>query len=174
MRWIGVVGAIGLAALVPATAFAQGAGANCAATEVMLPAELAGWDDRTSLPAAATEQNVAMAELIPGRGAALALRPTPEVRYPVRPAKPGGSVSHGGLARFTADKAGIWRIALGSGVWIELVRNGKALPSVAHGHGPICTGIRKMVDFALEPGRYLIEIAGNGQPVLPVMVVRLC
>ena len=48
-----------------------------------------------------------------------------------------------------------------------------AAVSVAHGRGPACSGIRKMVDFALEPGLYVLQIAGNGGPSLPVMIARL-
>ena len=64
-------------------------------------------------------------------------------------------------------------MALGSGAWVDIVKDGKAIESVAHGHGPDCSGIRKMVDFPLEPGNYVLEIAANGQSQLPLLVAHL-
>ncbi len=116
---------------------------------------------------------LAGAMLTPGKGADVALLPTPDVVYPVRASRPGGSVSHGGLLGFAVTQAGTYRVAIGSGAWIEVVRDGQALVSTAHSPGPACTGVRKMVDFALTPGAYLLEIAGNGTPGLSVLVTLL-
>lgn len=103
----------------------------------------------------------------------MALLPTPKVAYPVRPEKPGGSVSFGGLARFTVGKAGTWRVALGTPAWVDVVKDGKAAVSIAHGHGPNCSTIRKMVDYALEPGDYLLQVAANGADRTTVLVTPL-
>ena len=81
--------------------------------------------------------------------------------------------SHGGLVGFSVTEAGTYRVALGSGAWIDVVRGGKAAASTAHGHGPACSGVRKTVDFPLTPGRYILQIAGNGTPSIAVMVTRL-
>jgi hypothetical protein len=45
--------------------------------------------------------------------------------------------------------------------------------STAHGHGPNCTGIRKMVDYRLTPGPYILQISANGQPQMTVLLARL-
>lgn len=111
--------------------------------------------------------------LVAGQAVTMELLPTPDVRYPVRPAKPGGSVSYGGVARFTVDKAGTWRVALGSGAWVDVVKGKAAMTSVAHGHGPDCSGIRKMVDYDLQPGDYVLQVAANGTDSLPLLVTRL-
>lgn len=103
----------------------------------------------------------------------LSLLPTPKVSYPVRPEKPGGTVSYGGIVRFTVAEEGAWRVALGSGAWIDVIRDGKASPSIAHGRGPDCTGIRKMVDYRLSPGTYVLQIAANGSDTVTLMVARL-
>ncbi len=50
---------------------------------------------------------------------------------------------------------------------------GKSLSSVAHAHGPDCTGVRKMVDFRLSPGAYILQLSGATEASLPVMIVRL-
>ncbi|WP_254620937.1 homogentisate 1,2-dioxygenase [Sphingomonas sp. CL5.1] len=146
---------------------------DCPATPVPPPAELAGWQGRTALSAASDPAGADAARIVPGKGVDAALLPTPAIRYPVRPAHPGGSVSHGGIFAFEITEAGTYRVAIGSGAWIEVVRGGQPATSTAHQPGPACSGVRKMVDFTLEPGSYLLEIAGNGAPRLPILIARL-
>lgn len=138
-----------------------------------LPAPLAGWPDPVSLKAAGNFGAARRTELTPGRSAALTLLPTPQVRYPVRPEKPGGTVSYGGVLRFSVAEKGLWRVALSTGAWVDVVKNGKASTSVAHGRGPPCTGIRKTVDYRLAPGTYALQVAANGSETMTLMVARL-
>lgn len=146
---------------------------DCSASTPTLPPELSGWARSAPLTAASSSATANRTPLTIGQSARLSLLPTPDVRYALRPEKPGGFVSHGGIVSFTVERAGLYRVALGSGAWIDVVQGGKAVSSAAHGHGPSCSGIRKMVDFQLSPGRYLLQIAGNGEPVIPVMVAAL-
>lgn len=144
---------------------------SCAATTATLPAELQGWSRKTPVRAGAT---AARATTLPiGQGTVATLLATPKITYAVRPEKPGGSVSSGGLFTFTVSDPGRYRVALGSGAWIDVLAGTTPAVSVAHGHGPDCTGVRKMVDFDLQPGRYLLQVAGNGSATLPLMVARL-
>ncbi|MFV0623464.1 homogentisate 1,2-dioxygenase [Sphingomonas sp. ac-8] len=143
----------------------------CASTPAPPPAELAGWSAGRPVRAGATAAGAALLPI--GHGVVATLLPTPKVRYAVRPEKPGGSVSNGGLFAFSVPTAGRYRIALGSGAWIDVLSGTTPATSVAHEHGPDCTGIRKMVDFDLQPGRYLLQVAGNGSPTLPLMVARV-
>jgi hypothetical protein len=135
--------------------------------------ELAPWAEQTPLNAAASTKQLAAAALPVGKAAEVTLLQTPDVRYPLRPEKPGGSVSYGGLIGLSIAQAGTYRVAIGSGAWIDLVRDGKAVVSTSHGHGPDCSGIHKMVDFPLEPGRYTLQLAANGAPRIGVLVARL-
>jgi len=167
----GLMGA--LLVLAPTATHATEMPASCPAP-VAPEGELAPWAAApVPVTAATARRQVGDAVLQTGRAARLKLSPTPQVRYPVRPEKRGGSVSHGGLAQVTVQEAGTYRIALGSGAWIELVSGGKAIASIAHGRGPDCTGIRKMVDFPLKPGRYILQIAANGEPEVTALVARL-
>jgi hypothetical protein len=144
--------------------------AACTA-QVAPSGELAAWTAPTPLAAAGDAHRLPM--LAVGQAADVTLLPTPQVHYPSRPEKPGGSVSHGGLIGIDVAQAGTYRVALSSGAWIDLVRQGKATTSVAHGHGPTCTGVHKMVDFPLTPGRYTLQLGANGAPQMRVLVVRL-
>lgn len=145
----------------------------CAAAPATLPAELSGWATPVPLGAAASPAQRQQAMLTPGRAITATLIQTGDIRYVVRPEKPGGSVSYGGLFGFDITEAGSYRVALGSGAWIDILRDGKAVMSSAHGHGPDCSGIRKMVDFPLTPGHYVLQIAANGSPDLPMLLARL-
>lgn len=149
------------------------AAAPACATIATPPAEMAGWTVRSSQSAAVDAAGLRKAVIVPGTGVDAMLSQTSAVRYALRPEKPGGSVSYGGMFAFTIKQAGTYRVALGSGAWIDMLKDGKALVSTAHGRGPDCTGIRKMVDFALEPGSYVLQLAANGTPTLPMLVTRL-
>jgi hypothetical protein len=161
----------GAAAAGPADA--QEAPAPGCTAPVAPTGELAPWTTPVPLQAAETEANTSRARLPIGQAARLTLLRTPEVRYPLRPEKPGGSVSYGGLVQIDVHEAGTYRMALDSAAWIDAVRDKQAVTSSAHGHGPRCTGIRKIVDFPLTPGSYVLQIAANGQPQMTVLAARL-
>lgn len=161
-------------ALLPsAVAHAQPAAQPTCAIKASPPADMASWAAPQKMEAAGDSKAAARRALAAGQAVTLALLPTPKVAYPLRPNKPGGSVSYGGIVRFRVDQPGTWRVALGSGAWIDVIKDGVARASTAHGHGPDCTGIRKMVDFTLEAGDYLLQVAANGDPDVTLLVTRI-
>jgi hypothetical protein len=115
MVWGLASGTLAVAANQPAEA--QEAAAPACAAPVAPTGELAPWTTPSQLQAAANEA---------GRAARLTLLQTPEVRYPLRPEKPGGSVSYGGLIQIDVPEAGAYRLALDSAAWIDLVRGEQA------------------------------------------------
>lgn len=165
--------AAGLTLAAPA-AFAQMAPepAACAAMDQALPAELAPWPTKAPLAAATSVAGLPNAALVPGQAYAATLSATPDVAYAVQPEKPGGTVSKGGLFSLKVEAAGSYVIALGSAAWIDVLKDGAAQRSTAHGRGPACSSVRKMVTFDLAPGDYVIQISANAQAELPIMVVR--
>lgn len=74
-------------------------------------------------------------------------------------------------AAFTITQPGRYRVALDQPGWIDIVRDGKALTSVAHGHGPNCTTIRKIVDFDFVSGNYTLKLTKLTKPRAKVMLV---
>ena len=70
--------------------------------------------------------------------------------------------------------AGTYGVALGAKGWIDLYRVGDRTPlaSTAHGHGPDCSGIRKIVRFALTPGEYRVVVGGLEGASARLMLVR--
>jgi hypothetical protein len=157
-----------------APAFAQEMQAppKCASVAAPPPA-LAGWSSKQDLAAAAREDGLGSAALTVNHSATVALHPTREVAYITQPDKPGGSVAHGGLLGVTIASAGTYQINLSSGAWIDLVRDGKSVLSTAHAPGPACTGIRKTVQFPLQPGKYVLQISANADPAIDVMVSQV-
>ena len=137
------------------------------------PPELVGWAARVPLAAAVNPRGLAKAALVVGAAIDATLQPIGKVRYVAKPEKPGKADSYGGLYVLVVTRPGTYRIALGDGAWIDLLKGKKPIASTAHGHGPICTGIRKMVDFSLERGRHVLQIAGSPGSTIPVMVARL-
>lgn len=144
---------------------------EAACTKPDLPAGLEGWAPPRSVKASSSASGAP--NLVIGVGYQATLIPTPKVSYLLRPEKPGGSVSSGGILSFDVGETGRYRVALGSAAWVDVLKGTAAITSVEHGHGPDCSGIRKMVDFDLQPGRFTLQIAGNGGTTLPLMIARL-
>lgn len=147
------------------------AAAPCPATPAPLPTEVAGWATMAPLTASATP--VAAPRLALGSGAALTLLPSAGVTYAAAMKHPGAPGTFGGNVAFTVVAPGRYRVALGSGAWIDVARGDVAQTSIAHGKGPACTSLKKMVDFDLAPGAYVLQIAGNDAATLKVMVAKL-
>lgn len=74
-------------------------------------------------------------------------------------------------ANFMITKPGRYRVALDQPGWVDLVRDGKALTSVAHGHGPKCSTIRKIIDFDLAAGSYTLKLTKLTKAQAKTMIV---
>jgi hypothetical protein len=145
---------------------AQAVAAPCT-TVAPPPPELRGWAQPRAIDASAE------AVLTPGVAVRAKLVPQSTLRFAVKPEKPGDAASHGGIFRFVTTQPGRYRVALGSGAWIDVVDGGRSVASVGHGHGPACSGIRKMVDFNLPAGTHIVQITGSRAEILTMMVARL-
>lgn len=111
------------------------------------------------------------ATLVPASAVGVTLSPATGVAYPVAPARPSKPGRYGSALPVAITCAGTYRIALGDAAWIDLVRDGKVVASVAHDHGPACSSVRKIVDFTLTPGRYTLQISDSAQRVVAVLIV---
>lgn len=161
----------GIALMSPMSATQAREGPSCAAGSGALPAEFAGWSSRSAMMAAKDFSGLPAAAVGIGTAVDAALTPTGDVRYVAAPEKAGGLASYGGLFSFTVESTGTYRVALGSAAWIDVLKGEAAVASTAHGHGPDCSGIRKVVDFPLAAGSYTLQIAGSAAPSLPLMIV---
>jgi hypothetical protein len=154
-----------------APALAQEARPQCAPMDANLPPELAAWGQKRDIVSATRAADLATAALTPGQAVNATLHPTRQVAYVAQPEKPGGSVAHGGLLRVRIASAGTYRFVLGSGAWIDVLKNGTRLVSSAHAPGPSCSTARKMVEFPLEAGDYVLQVSANADPELSILIV---
>ena len=135
--------------------------------DTALPAEFASWPAKVAVVSAVSAGELSNAMIAPGRAASVTLHGTREVTFPVQPEKPGGSVAHAsGLLAFSIDQPGTYRIAISSGAWLDVIKDGQALISTSHWRGPACSTVRKMVEFALQPGPYALQISANPDPII--------
>lgn len=69
-------------------------------------------------------------------------------------------------------EAGKYGVAADGKVWIDLTTNGAPLTSVGHGHGPECSGIRKVVWFDLAAGAYQLALSKAVADKVRLLVVK--
>ena len=98
--------------------------------------------------------------IAPGRNIALTLQPIDGVTFPLPLERKPAPGTFGGVYHVTVATAGTYRVVLQNAAWIDLVRDGKSLTSAGHMEGAPCSGIRKIVDFALQPGTYIVQVSG--------------
>ena len=55
---------------------------------------------------------------------------------------------------------------------IDVLSGTQVLVSSAHAPGPPCSTARKTVTFDLQPGTYVIQLSGNADPTIGVLVHR--
>ena len=146
--------------------------AGAAAAQPACPAPPAGWGMNAELKAATASPELELARLMPGQAATVTLHPGNDVRFTIAPEKPGATGSYGGMLAVDVREAGTYQVALSAGAWLDMVQDGAAVASAAHDHGAECAGLRKMVSFPLKPGRHVIQISGNKEATIRVLVSR--
>lgn len=139
------------------------------------PAEMAGWTSPAALPAARSEADIAKAAVTPGKAITSGFAPVAQVKYRVPPEKADGPATFGGLYALKIAEAGNYRVASSAAPWMDVFAAGSTAPAktVRFGHGPACTGIGKMVEFALQPGDYLLQFSESLTADPELMVVKL-
>lgn len=122
------------------------------------------------MPVTAATSVAAAPALAVGPRSRVALADAAGVRFAVAPGhaeKQGPAAgTRGGLLAVTISTPGRYRVGLSGPAWIDVVRGKTALHSVAHSDGDACSPLKRLVDFDLVPGRYLIQLAGSTAPSL--------
>ena len=120
------------------------------------------------LKAATASPELEPARLLLDKAVTVTLHPGNDVRFVAAPEKHGGASSFGGMVVVDVREAGTYSIALSAGAWIDVLKDGTAIAPSAHDHGAGC----KMVSFGLQPGRHVIQLSGNKEDTIKVMVAR--
>lgn len=168
MRNVSALSLLLLAA--PSAAQEPAADPACANVRVVLPPELARWSEPVPVSAGVKPGDGATVSL--SRAALVSLHPARHLALSPAPGRPAAGDTSGGTLALAIPAAGVYRIALGGAAWIDLVKDGKAVDSTAHAHGPRCTGVRKIVDFRLTPGSYTIQLSGSTGGTLALLVAK--
>ncbi len=104
-------------------------------------------------------------------GAPLATDGTLTLGMPAQIAlRPDGEGKHAGSASIAVVTAGTYEVSLGSAAWIDVTTADAVLASTGHGHGPACSGIRKIVRFDLQPGTYDVRLSRSESDKAQVLV----
>lgn len=125
-----------------------------------------------ALTSATASPELEPARLALDQAVTVTLHPVGEVRFVTAPEKRGDASSFGGMLAVDVREAGTYQVALSAGTWIDVLKDGAAVASTAHDHGAECSGFRKMVSFALMSGRHVIQLSGNRDETVRVMVSR--
>jgi hypothetical protein len=141
----------------------------CPASAEPVPPALAGWTAGPPMAAAAEPVSAPVAPI--GEPVEVALRSAADFKPAVSATRAAAADSHGGLVAIDVGRAGRYRVVLSNASWVEIVSKGSAIASTGHGHGPRCSGMRKIVDFDLPAGRHLIQLTGSPDATVRLMVV---
>ncbi|KTE08961.1 hypothetical protein [Sphingopyxis sp. H115] len=168
--------AMTLLLLAASPAFASAPQANVDAScsgKPVLPPELSGWSRDAAGRTIYAYGDDLGADWSP-LGAARTMLPLhrfESLRYGTTPERKPDVHKFGGMIPIEVKRAGRLMIALDQGAWIDLVQDGVARKSVAHGHGPGCSGIRKLVEYDVTPGRYQLQIVNAPAASIRAMAV---
>lgn len=168
MRVRGVMIRLVLLAM-PVVGGAQEAKLACPSTPVLE----APWQDWANIkPGAAGHQAGDAKTLLLGSALIANLHPIAHVQYPAKPGKPVTAGTFGGIFRLNLAKPSRVGIALSGAAWLDVVTGTTAAVSLDHGHGPDCSGIRKIVWFDLLKGANLVQIANAPGETIRIMAIE--
>jgi len=126
----------------------------------------------SNLASATASPELEPARLMLGQAVTVGLHPVGDVRFVNAPAKRPNVSSYGGMLAVDARDAGTYQVSLSAGAWIDVLKDGAEVASTAHEHGEGCSGFAKIVSFTLQPGRHVIQLSGNKDDTIKVMVAR--
>ncbi|WP_155847405.1 hypothetical protein [Asticcacaulis sp. AC402] len=144
------------------------AGEACPQTDDSnLPSAFQSWTRPNTLTAASSAPDQPQIQI--GQSYIVQLKPVRETAYDPAPktVKPD---TFGGLLMLTVKAAGDYTVALDSPVWVDVIRDGQAVESITHGHGPDCTSLRKKVVFLLTPGTFTVQLANARDATVKIEV----
>jgi hypothetical protein len=96
--------------------------------------------------------------LKPGGTVQIGLLPQEQVRFAAgKPSRKG----YAGLAAIDVPRAGILQVAVDNKTYVDVVRAGKPLALVGEPKTKGCTGVQKILEFKVAPGRYLVQLSGS-------------
>lgn len=120
---------------------------------------------------AAGKDSVSAPQISLGRLYQIALAPESDVHVATTPGhKPRGEGALAGVARLRISQAGVYRVSLSEGAWIDLVHEGTVIASEDHQGRAGCSAPHKVVQFRLPAGEVLVQLSGATVPSVQMTV----
>lgn len=92
----------------------------------------------------------------------LALAPGSEAAFPVPPQRaPKPDTTAGYLVLHAPASPGVYQVSLSGKAWIDVVQDGKTLPSGAHTSDSACPVLHKSVRFEISAAPVILQISGS-------------
>ncbi|MBX3560929.1 MAG: hypothetical protein KF780_03855 [Sphingomonas sp.] len=123
-------------------------------------------------PAADAQAGGRQGRISLGRVTWIALSPVETLTWARAPERVPPAGTKGAIAVVEIAEEGSYAIALSDGAWVDVVAPTGHVRSAGHGHGPACSGVRKVVDYRLAPGSYHIQLSGAEADRLRILVLR--
>lgn len=94
---------------------------------------------------------------------ALALKPFVDSGLKVPPGRPpkDPTQASAGYIELPAPEAGVYQVTVAGKQWVDVIQDGKALESIAHGSDPTCTSFHKVVRFQLTDAPVTLQLSGE-------------
>jgi hypothetical protein len=105
-------------------------------------------------------------------GENLALTPQGTAKLPQTPSRaPKFPNSYAGFVTFAAPaKAGLYRVTIATGAWVDVIQDGHLLRSADHTGAIGCAGLAKSLKFDLAATPFSVEISSSTKPVVTFAV----
>jgi hypothetical protein len=102
----------------------------------------------------------------------ITLAPYADAHLPAAPERaPKSADSYAGFVRMSAPpKAGLYRITLSQGAWIDVIQDGHEVKSAVFSGATGCAGVRKSVKFELAAAPFVIILSGTTVHDIAVVV----
>lgn len=97
--------------------------------------------------------------LDPGQTATIRLSAQRDLVYPVAPPLAHAPANFGAVLSIDIDEPGRYHVAISRPGWIDLIRDGKALPAAGEPQPIAGSGVAKIVDYDLTPGHYSVALS---------------
>ncbi len=110
---------------------------------------------------------------LPEHGVALKLDPATNISYPVAlERKPKNESSFGGVLTFASPtQPGTYQVTLSGEAWIDVIQNGRPLPSKAHSGKRDCPGVRKSVRFELQDAPLVVQLSDVPSETIKIAIL---
>jgi len=121
---------------------------------------------------AAPAQRVASDATVAANGTAIAiaLQPAAQAALPMPPERAGKGETFAGFVRVAAPAAGVYRVSLSGGAWIDAIQGEHYLKPTAFSGATGCDGIRKSVKFTLAASPLLLQFSGVSTGTISVVI----